>query len=616
MRLTSTNNLLTTWGEDLLKNPNEIPLPEYPRPQLERSEWQNLNGWWEYAITKSEDEPVQFDGKIRVPFSPETPLSGVLKNVGADDFLWYRREFSVGAGAKTEPKAGERTLLHFGAVDQMCHIFVNGQKVGEHVGGYWPFSIDVTDYLAAENVLVVRVQDFSDNPIYAYGKQKKEHGQIWYTPQSGIWQTVWLENVPRVYVTDLTLTPLFDEQQIKISVATNQKFSTGLVKIFAGEKIIADKDLAASENLSAAENLSTTENAERSEIRVALPEMYPWSPDDPFLYQVELTIDDDTVKSYFGIRKFSKKKLADGTVIPLLNNQPIFFNGLLDQGYWSDGLYTAPSDEALVWDIQAMKNLGFNMLRKHIKVEPLRWYYNCDRLGMLVWQDFVSGGAPYHPLVIQILPFINIQLKDNHYAWFGRAENASRERYLIEARETMQTLKNVTSLSTWVPFNEGWGQFDSVKVHDLVKKMDGSRFIDAVSGYHDQGAGDFRSPHIYFKKYRLKKDNYNRIQILSEFGGYSVPTNGHMATDKLFGYKKFAGKTEFMAAYDKLFQSEILLAIEKGLSGTVYTQVSDVEDEINGLVTFDRRVVKVDSVRLLALNKKIQAAFLRKFGGQ
>lgn len=580
----TVNKLLTTWGEKLKKEPDRIPLDDYPRPQLKRKNWQNLNGWWEYAFTATNQPPETFQGKIRVPFSPETILSEVERVLQPEEFLWYRREFACGHQ--------KRTILHFGAVDQNCSIYLNGSKIGEHTGGYWPFSFDISAYLQEKNELIVKVQDASDNPIYAYGKQKLNHGQIWYTPQSGIWQTVWLEEVPATYIKNIHFTPRFDEEKIQIELDVSGDLQAGEVEIFEGGKLIQQKTL---------ENTVTS---------VTLPNFHSWSPKDPFLYTVMIRMGEDVITSYFAMRKFSIKKTAKGT-FPLLNNQPIYFNGLLDQGYWSDGLYTPPSDEAMIYDIQQMKKLGFNLLRKHIKIEPLRWYYHCDRLGMLVWQDFVSGGGPYHPLVIQILPFINLTLKDYHYSWFGRKAKESRRQFMKEVIDTINLLKNVPSIAAWVPFNEGWGQFDSLNMEKMVRQMDDTRFLDLVSGYHDQGGGDFKSPHIYFKKYRLKKDSYQRIQVLSEFGGYSLPTPNHMASDKLFGYKKYKTPQEFWQAYEALYRNEIFPAIGNGLSGTIYTQVSDVEDEINGLLTFDRKILKVSVEKMQQLNQGIESEFTK-----
>lgn len=580
-------NLYTPWGEEA--ETKGMPWAnDYPRPQLVRNNWQNLNGVWGYKIQSSSDKPEKFDEDILVPFSPESLLSGVQTLVKPEDVLWYQREFKL----ERELASEERVRLHFGAVDQCCEVIVNDVCVGKHVGGYWPFSFDITDYLQETNELLVSVKDSSDNPLYAYGKQKMTHGEIWYLPQSGIWQTVWLEIVPVDYIEEVHLVPDYDKEQVSITVNMSGENTKANVMIY-DEKVLKHKE--------------TIETG--IEVKLPMCQFKSWSPDSPFLYDVVIETEQDSVSSYFGMRKFSVGKNKTGQTIPLLNNQPIFFNGLLDQGYWSDGLYTPPSDEAMIWDIQKMKALGFNMLRKHIKIEPLRWYYHCDRLGMIVWQDFVSGGKDYSPMLIQYLPFVGIQLKDNRYKWFRRESAESRRQFEREMTDTVRLLKNVTSLAVWVPFNEGWGQFDSTRIGDKVRELDDTRLIDYVSGYHDQGAGDFKSPHIYYKKYRLKPDRHERIQILSEFGGYSSPTSHHMGTDKLFGYKMYETHQAFSEAYAALYEREILPAIHQGLSGTVYTQLSDVEEEINGLVTYDRKVVKIDEELVKEINHKIYETF-------
>lgn len=586
-----TTNLLTPWGKTLQNQPQQIPLPEYPRPQLRREHWQNLNGWWEYAITKSNQRPYHFAGQIRVPFSPESRLSGVQRVVQPDDFLWYRRSFKLTEFSADQPKI----QLHFGAVDQSCQVYLNGTKVDAHTGGYWPFTCDITTTVHRQdtNELVICVQDPSDNAINAYGKQRLNHGKIWYTPQSGIWQTVWLEALPNTYLKDLTITPLFDQGQVQFQFKTNQPFKQGQLSLIDHGHVVKKYTF-------------TTKT-----LTCSLKKWHPWSPADPHLYQVQIQLDQDQVQSYFGMRKFSYGLNRHHQVVPLLNNQPIYFNGLLDQGYWSDGLYTAPSDQALAHDIQQMKSLGFNMLRKHIKIEPLRWYYHCDRLGMMVWQDFVNGGLPYRPLIIQVLPFLGQHLQDHRYRLFGRQSPQSRQRYRWEAAQTQNLLKNVTSLAVWVPFNEGWGQVDSLKTTAWLRTKDPSRLIDHASGWHDQGGGDFHSRHVYFHRFHLHADPHRRIQVLSEFGGYSLPIKHHMYSSKMFGYQKYQTKATLTAAYRKLIEREILPAIQKGLAGTVYTQVSDVEDEINGLVTFDRQVLKIDAATVRTLNRKIAATFAK-----
>lgn len=567
---------------------------EHPTPQLERTEWVNLNGRWEYAICpKSSSLPDVFDGEILVPFSPESMLSGVERQLKPDETLWYKRSF-------TAPQLMEnrRVLLHFGAVDQKARVFINGCEAGSHEGGYWPFTLDITKYLQSENnLLVVQVEDDTQAGVCAYGKQTLRPGGIWYTAQSGIWQTVWLEAVPKQYIKDLKITPIYDEGEVEIQVfLAEPEMNTEMhVEIWDAQQKEAE---------------STQTGCC---FRIAVPNFKSWSPEHPFLYTLTVQAGEDNVKSYFGMRKFSMIEDAQGRLRLALNNLPVFHNGLLDQGYWSDGLYTPPSEEAMVWELESIKELGFNMLRKHIKIEPMRWYYHCDRLGLLVWQDFVSGGSPYNPLVIQVLPFIGVHLQDNKYSLFGRKQDASRSSYFKEADTTMQALYNVVSLAVWVPFNEGWGQFDALEMEKSVREKDTTRLIDHASGWHDQGGGDFCSPHIYFKPYKLRHDKRaktgKRAQVLSEFGGYSYGVEKHIATETAFGYKKFANAEQMNAAYEKLYRQEVLPAIQKGLSATVYTQLSDVEDEVNGLFTYDRELLKLDKTMLKKLNKDIQTSF-------
>lgn len=580
------NKLLTQWGETLNK---EKPWDAYPRPQMERKQWINLNGPWSYVINKDEYTiPTNFDGEIIVPFSPECALSDVDRELKPDEVLWYKRT------VKFDDKGDNKVLLHFGAVDQIATLYVNDQEVGKHEGGYWPFAFDITSFLVdGENSIVVSVRDFSDLGQHAYGdfafgKQYTKRGGIWYTPQSGIWQTVWAEYVPAEYIDAIRMTPDYDAGTIRFAVRTNAKTPKFTVNIFDEGKVIA------------------TETFEEQIFTIAIEDFKSWSPENPFLYDVTIGMGDDEVKTYFGMRKFSIMNDENGNPRMALNNKPYFHNGLLDQGYWSDGMYTPPSDEAIVWEISKLKELGFNMLRKHIKVEPLRWYYHCDRLGMLVWQDFISGGGPYNPLITQALPFVGLNLDDTRHKLFARGDENGRRRFEEqEMPDTMNTLYNTVSLAVWVPFNEGWGQFDSVRIANKVKKTDPTRLVDATSGWHDTGSGDFHSPHVYFYPFKMKDDPKGRVQILSEFGGYSCPTTGHMASPKLFGYKMYMSKEKVTDAYMKLFEKQIIPAIPAGLSATVYTQVSDVEDEINGIFTYDRKVIKIDEERLKALNKQL-----------
>ena len=574
--------LFTPWGEKLDR---DNPLSEYPRPQLWRGSYVNLNGRWEYAITKESAAPQTYDGEIIVPFSPESLLSGVGRQVMPGDTLWYRRSFTLPEGFKRD-----KVLLHFGAVDQECKVLVNGELVGEHKGGYLPFSCDITDSLSeGENTLVVIVTDCTSASCHAYGKQSFKRGGIWYTPQSGIWQTVWLESVVDNYVESLKITPLFDEKKVRIEVRAKNAEGANVVVRKDGEVIAEDW---------ADENGVVTALIREEHFRA-------WSPEDPFLYDITVRLGDDLVESYFGMRKFGTTEV-NGKKVLALNNKPIFMNGVLDQGYWSDGLYTAPDDEALIYDIQTMKDLGFNMLRKHIKIEPLRWYYHCDRLGMLVWQDAVSGGDTYNSMVIQVLPFIGIKLRDTNYRTFGRTDEAGRDQFMQDLYDMVDLLYNTTSLAMWVPFNEGWGQFDSLQVTQILWELDNTRLVDHASGWHDQGGGDLNSFHVYYKPVRIKHDK-NRVLALTEFGGYSMPLAGHMACAKEFGYRIYRDREAFMDDYCTLFEKEIIPCMEKqALSATVYTQVSDVEDEVNGLITYDRKVVKVDEGRVRRINDRLK----------
>ena len=504
-----------------------------------------------------------------------------------EDRLWYRRSFTL-----AEDFRKDRVLLHFGAVDQSSEVFVNGKRVGGHEGGYLPFTCDVTDVLMkGENTLVVSVTDATSRSRHAYGKQSFTPGGIWYTPQSGIWQTVWLESVPENYVEGLTITPDFDGRRVRFVIRARDPEGAGIVVRREGQ-VIAEEWYDGEKGWA--------ESLIREEF------FRPWTPEDPFLYDVTVTLrGGDRVESYFGMRKFGVTEV-DGKKVLALNNRPIFMSGVLDQGYWSDGLYTPPSDEAMIYDIQKMKDCGFNMLRKHIKVEPLRWYYHCDRLGMIVWQDMVSGGSRLNPLVIQVLPFAGVHLQDSRYRRFGRGDPAGREQFLRDMEDTVALLYNAPSVAVWVPFNEGWGQFDSLRATQRLWDLDPTRLVDHASGWHDQGGGDFKSRHVYFRPVRLKGEA-NRVLALTEFGGYSLPVAGHTAGEKAFGYRMYRDRAAFQAAFERLYREEVIPCMrEQGLSAAVYTQVSDVEDEVNGLLSYDRRVCKVDTERVRVINRELR----------
>ena len=581
-----TEAMLTPWGEALDR---EHPLPEYPRPQLRRNSYLNLNGIWEYAITKTAEKPAAMQGEIVVPFSPETPLSGVGHILQPDEYLWYRRSVTLPEGFFQ----GGRLLLHFGAVDQCCTVWVNGQEAGSHTGGYLPFALDVTELIEGDAfTLELRVTDPTDTGSLSRGKQRLKNTGIWYTPQSGIWQTVWMECVPENYLRSLRITPKLEENAVHIRLEADDP-AMAAVTICRDGGIIAEGQ--------------TDENGE-STLTIPAEELRLWSPEDPFLYDVSIVLPGgDRVESYFGMRAFGIGRDEKGLPRLLLNGKPYFQNGLLDQGYWSDGYYTAPSDEALIHDIAEMKRLGFNMLRKHIKVEPLRWYYHCDRLGMLVWQDMMNGGESYSPLSIYVFSNLGLRVKDDRYRYFSRSDEAGRTHYYEELGQMIDLLYNTVSLAMWVPFNEGWGQFDALKAAEFIRKRDDTRPIDHASGWYDQGGGDIKSIHWYFRPYHHKQPPKEQRPIcLTEYGGYNCAVPGHCWGEGAeFGYKKIADPAEFNGAFQKLMEEQIIPAKERGLAAAVYTQVSDVEGERNGLLTYDRKVCKANEAIFRAVNAKL-----------
>ena len=571
--------LMTPWGEHLDEN---CILTEYPRPQMRRDSYLNLNGRWEYAITDSDELPRRWDGTILVPFSPESALSGVGRSLQPGQTLWYRREVIVPQGFIP---ADGRLLLHFGAVDQEAAVYWNGRLLGRHMGGYNAFTLDATDALGPRNSLVVRVHDDTDASFHSRGKQKTRRGGIWYTPQSGIWQTVWMEAVPRHYIESLRIVPLFDQSAVEVMVRCSQPLQC--------EATVDGRTVP----------FTSGEPA-----RIPMPDFRAWSPEDPYLYDLSVTLGEDRVESYFGMRKMEVRADRGGVKRLFLNGEPYFQSGLLDQGYWPDGLYTAPSDEALIYDIQTAKAMGFNLLRKHIKVEPMRWYYHCDRLGMMVWQDMPSGGGKYRFSTITLPLVTGIHRRDNHYRAFARASSQGRGEYMDELEEMVGQLFNAPSVVLWVPFNEGWGQFDSTLVMERLRALDPTRPVDPASGWHDQGAGELRSLHVYFKPFRFRRDRRGRALALSEFGGYNLRVDGHCFNQKDYGYRRLPDAAALWRDFSRLYEREVLPAVPKGLCASVYTQLSDVEDELNGLMTYDRRVVKLDADEVRELNERLKEA--------
>ena len=581
-------SMRSVWTDKVDKN---CPLPEYPRPQMVRDSFLNLNGTFDYAIVPKETEWVtDFDGKILVPFAVESLLSGVEKPLSPENRLWYRKAFTI-----PQDMQGKRILLHFGAVDWQCTVYVNHRLAGQHTGGYCAFSFDITDLLQdGENELVVCVFDPTEEGHQQRGKQVNQTHGFWYTATSGIWQTVWLEAVNPCHVENWRFLPDIDKELIHISTALSDAENTELqLQIRFGNEFVFD-------------------GAITQEADVPVPNAKLWSPETPHLYDVTLTVlkdgvECDRVTGYFGMRKFNIAKDEKGITRLFLNNKPYFQRGLLDQGYWPDGGLTPPTDEAMIFDIREMKRLGFNMLRKHIKVEPARWYYHCDKLGMLVWQDMVSGGKYIGDFYAGVLPNIGIlHIKDDKYKVFSREEPAWRDEFKEELCEMIDQLYNTVSLYCWVPFNEAWGQFDALAICDLVRKKDRSRVIDHASGWYDQGGGDIQSMHKYILPIRMRKLD-NRAFVITEYGGYSQKVPGHMWNPKkAFGYLMFGSLAKLSAAYEKLHKKQVIPLIEKGLSGTIYTQVSDVENEVNGIYTYDRAVLKMDEDMLKRINAQLK----------
>ncbi len=583
------NALKTRWFEEVDR---DCPLAEYPRPQLVRENWLCLNGQYDYAITPAEaEQPAVYDGKILVPFAIESALSGVEKPLPTDCCLWYHRFFSL-----DDCFSDKNIILHFGAVDWQCFVYINGRLAGEHTGGYCAFSFNITNWLQpGENELAIRVYDPTDTSWQQRGKQVVEPHGFWYTATSGIWQTVWLEPVETCYIQNIKLMPNIDDSTIRVTTTISVDAQAHNIVIKAivcdGDKEIVSREIT-------------------FDSLIPIPDVHLWSPESPFLYELRLELYQDgklcdCVKSYFGMRKFSVG--TDSTSIPrlLLNNKPYFQKGLLDQGYWCDGILTPPSDEAMIYDIESMKNLGFNMLRKHIKTEPLRWYYHCDRLGMIVWQDMISGGAYIGNFLAGVLPLLGIHVKDNDYKRFKRSTPAARAQFKSELFEMIDVLYNTVSIGCWVPFNEGWGQFDAKEIACAVKDYDNSRVVDHASGWHDQGGIQLQSVHKYILPVKRPKPD-SRPFVLSEFGGYSRVINGHVwNANKCFGYRMFKDKASLTKAYKKLIEHQIIPLVKEGLCATVYTQLSDVENEVNGILTYDRGMIKLDEHTVKALNEKL-----------
>lgn len=562
--------ITTPWAEKV--TPENV-LPEYPRPQFVRGNWKNLNGLWDYAVTRrSGDKAASYDGKILVPFAIESALSGVGRTVGKDSVLWYSTTFTPPAGIK-----GKRVLLHFGAVDWETEVYVNDMLVGSHKGGFDPFSFDITQHLKKKGpqTLVVRVWDPTDQGPQPRGKQVRKPEGIWYTPVTGIWQTVWLEAVPETYLATMKQTPDIDQQTLTVS--------TTVVNPVPGDKVVVSAWDGGSK---VAEG--EMEPGGTAVLKIPSPKL--WSPSSPFLYDLRLEIARkgkvvDTVQSYFAMRKSSMAKDENGVYRMLLNNKFLFQYGPLDQGWWPDGLYTAPTDEALLFDVEQTKAMGFNMIRKHIKVEPARWYYHCDRLGMLVWQDMPSGdlGNRWEPRP-------GIVGKGTEQQRSPASEKAYRE----EWNAIMEALHNSPSIVVWVPFNEAWGQFKTKEITEWTMEKDPSRLVNSASGGNFFPTGHIIDLHNYPEPAMPQADIYGGKQaiVLGEFGGLGLPVDGHVWQQKNnWGYQTFKTADELFKRY-KEYMTRLKDLIPLGLSAAVYTQTTDVEIETNGLITYDRKVFK------------------------
>ncbi len=550
--------LKTRWADDVSP---EKPHPEYPRMQMRREAWMNLNGLWSYAVTALDAaRPAAYEGKILVPFPIESALSGVARRIGKDNHLWYRRSFEI-----PETWAAQRVLLHFGAVDWEAVAYINGKEVGTHRGGYDPFTVDVTGTLkdGGPQELVVRVFDPSSSGQQARGKQVDKPRGIWYTPTSGIWRTVWLEPVPASWIDSLHIVPDIDAGKVKVAV----KAGGGDAAV---EAVVRD----------GGREVGRAKGTTAAPLEIAVPDAKLWTPETPYLYDLTVTLqgaNPDAVESYFGMRKVSLGKTEDGVLRMLLNNKFVFQYGPLDQGFWPEGLYAAPTDEALKYDIEITKKLGFNMARKHVKVEPDRWYYWCDRLGLLVWQDMPNG---------------------------NNKDEEAHKQFELEWKNVVDAYRNHPCIVVWVPFNEGWGQYDTERIAGWTQKYDPTRLVNEASGWHNKGSGDIHDIHKY-RGPAMPQPEEKRAIVLGEFGGLGRPVKGHTwQSEKNWGYGGTIDTEEALTETYVGLLKRLHPMVGRGLSAAVYTQTTDVEVEVNGLMTYDRAVVKMDA-------DKIRAAALR-----
>ena len=548
-------------------------------------------------------------------------LSGVGKIVMPHQRLHYRKKFTLPEGFKKS-----RVLLHFGAVDQECSVFVNGIRVGGHKGGYLPFHFDITDSLRqGENELTLSVTDRTEQSPHARGKQKLQkkgkYASLFYTPQSGIWKTVWMESVEKAYIEDVRITPLYDDSSVRFEITVLNACKTSGAETSGGKA--SGGETSGTVSLAVLDRGGKIGQAEitvrqEKEIKqvisqeIKLDGFKPWTPDTPHLYDVIIRYGEDEVRSYFGMRKLSTGRDGKGILRFFLNNKPYFFNGILDQGYWPESLMTAPSDEALVYDIIKLKEMGYNTIRKHVKIEAERFYYHCDRLGMMVWQDMPNGGGEYNMVFVTHLPNASDRfargVSDRHYGIFKRKDGEGRRQYYTDLKNMVSTLYNYPSIAVWVPFNEGWGQFDAAKATKEVREIDSGRLINEACGWFDQGGGDMYSIHNYRHKLKVKPQQ-DRVVALTEYGGYAYPVEEHLSCKKEFGYQHYHSTEELTQNYKRLWEEEIYPNLQYGLCSAIYTQTSDIEEEINGVLTYDREIVKLDEDQVKEMNDKLYGMF-------
>jgi len=582
------DNIKTDWGENI--NPDNV-LQEYPRPILVRKDWKNLNGLWDYTITgKGENKPKNYDGEILVPFAIESSLSGVKKRISKEQELWYHKNFQI-------PKKWKKKeiILHFGAVDWESELWINDKKVGIHKGGYDPFSFNITPYLkkGKNQKIELRVWDPTDEGFQPRGKQVKNPRGIWYTPVSGIWQTVWMEPLNSKHISKLYTTTNIDIPSVTIKTFTSYNSENDFLEL-----TIRDSDKI----------ISKIQQKFDSEIKIAINQPKLWTPENPFLYDLEINLISkgkiiDVVKTYFGMRKISIRKDINGTKRLHLNNKQYFQFGTLDQGWWPDGLYTAPSDDALKFDIIKTKEYGFNMIRKHVKVEPARWYYHADRIGMLVWQDMPNPGKTNPPTWIR-----NKFFDGKEYIPLPEVE----KNFMNEWKGIMDFLYSNPSIVCWVPFNEGWGQFNTIEITKWTKKYDPYRLVNPASGGNHYKIGDITDVHNYPDP-KMKFYDPERSNVLGEYGGIGLAIDGHLwQKNKNWGYVKYSNSKEATDEYVN-FGNQLFEMVPRGFSGAIYTQTTDVEGEVNGLMTYDRKILKLDVERVKKINLKVISALPAKF---